>query len=458
MGLDFSTVRFDTRPEAEIAALARTLDNTISISHEATRLPARIVVFILAHELAHIAQKRIGSRVVRATLARAVRSSSYLDSLELEADQAASAILRGVPTMCTLPDVPERPAHWGPLGHYYTVYYVMLQAGVPAKEARIRAFFCQLPDEVWQFDATAATRDYNEAAPDDDNQTLKSGIVSIGTDAAGIKRATPWDEFVMREGPVRPHTPGMKNPTDYFEDPVSKRNRLHFDKAVVRGLHALTGRSYEAETQYRLRVLRHNWKDLVLSGLALHPLGDSFSHRPLSGDHEMYGDHHGHLFDGHEPDNVASRPANYMNYAKTLFETVSQLIGGRNSFKLAAEPVLKEISSIHVIPRSPSASDLSRRGAGHPGSDPRLINLSGGVRYADAIDPKAAEERGLKKLIGALSITPGFDSSYRPEKLGYVYWKEFAQKHHKMLEMVGGAAAVRAKIERAALRWDQRLP
>ena len=432
---DFSEVRLDLQPATALGGLARTIGSTISLSHEAAHLPATSVDFILAHELAHVVQKRLGSRAKQAGLARPTHGD-HVAAIEREADAAAAAILSGSAMRCVLPDDPARPAHWGELGHYYTSYFVMLKAGVDPKKARVRAFFCQLPDQVWQFDATGATRDYNEAAPEDSDYGLKSYAVSAATWFADIKRATPNSAFVYQtQTRMTGDESGVYEIKVKVEDPVARAARLPRDLNVIRGLHCLTGGSSTLETEFRTNVLKQNWTDPVLSGLALHPFGDSFAHRTESDIKVMYGDDHGHLFDGHDPDYVSQRPENYIGYARALYEAIPAEGGkAKLPFAISVEPALRTICEIKIpIPE------------GIPGKR-REMRLSG----------KGAEDKGLAKMKALLSQIEGYDPSYDPVREGAGYWSTFAVANKAILDEVGGAEAVRTKIMMAGMRWNAR--
>ena len=52
------------------------------------------------------------------------------------------------------------PRAYSEAGHYYTVYYLLLAAGAQTSDAAEMAFYCQMPDQVIEFDALNAGYDY----------------------------------------------------------------------------------------------------------------------------------------------------------------------------------------------------------------------------------------------------------------------------------------------------------
>ena len=209
---------------------------------------------------------------------------------EMEADSAAVQVLQGRRYACSVPLPIGQLATWGPAGHYYTVYYVLLAAGVENAEAARLAFYTQMPDEVRELDAEAAGWDYISTAND------------------GTGGDTPQD----------------------LQD-ASRRKTLELLREKERceiiqmGLHCLTGRDSWAETEARRQVLDRCSDDKFAFGLALHPLGDSFAHRKLDNERVMYSAWLGHGVEAwprkrhHVPDQIHMRPRLYPEYVKVLF-------------------------------------------------------------------------------------------------------------------------------------------
>jgi hypothetical protein len=244
LGMDLSDVIF-----SEVAAqcvpsgvLAWAFRDRIFLSSAVRTLPEADRRQIVAHELAHVAQKRLP----------ACGRHSGAD-YEAEADAAGAAICAGQSFDVRRADPTDLPRFWGPAGHYYTCYFVMLAAGVRPVEARVRAFFCQMPDQVAEFDAAVAAVD--------------------AFTGASFNSARPMHPYQGKFG-------GMHN----------KELKLQDDAIVESGLHSLTGHSSAGEQTYREQRLREMFAsdDHLGVGLALHAFGDSFAHVQFKNPSLMY--------------------------------------------------------------------------------------------------------------------------------------------------------------------------
>lgn len=194
---------------------------------------------VLAHELTHVVQKELGARHRCAT-------ATPCAELEAEANEIADTIMSGRPVNPRLYDPSPEPRCWGPAGHYWTIYFVCIAAGLEKQEAMDNAFYAQMPDQVDELDATQEGFAFFENYP----------RVFMGD--AGADR-------VLRT------------------------------KAVQMGLHALSGWSSEYETKYRTNILKTLNPGSFEFALALHPFGDSFAHRLVNGGERMYYGPIGHL-------------------------------------------------------------------------------------------------------------------------------------------------------------------
>jgi Domain of unknown function (DUF4157) len=204
--------------------------------------------YVLAHELVHVAQKQKGKACAAPSTAPSVAR------VEAEANEIAFQILAGKTVSRITPDPSPDPSCWGPAGHYWTVYFASMAAGLDKQEAKDNAFFAQMPDQVDELDAT--------------------------------------DEG---EG-FYPNYLGFVIPGD------GTANRLLRRIAVQKGLHALTGWSAENETTYRTNILKTTKPGTFEFALALHPFGDSFAHRIVNGGARMYSGPAGHAVEVHASD------------------------------------------------------------------------------------------------------------------------------------------------------------
>lgn len=230
---------------------------------------------VIAHELAHVVQKRRARKRLAPT-----RRGPVADwRIEAEAEAAAIVAVNGRSCRGLSGDASGMIRAWGPAGHYYTCYVAALAAGIPEDAAARAAFFCQMPDQVANFDAKEAGEDY---------------VLTV----------------------VLPVLLG------HGKDVTAHALEL---MEVQRGLHCLTGRDSSAETQLRVDVLKQQSRELgsAIFGLALHALGDSFAHRNRSNPSVMYDAPYGHFYLelkwGQSVDNIKEHANLYKNYASTLF-------------------------------------------------------------------------------------------------------------------------------------------
>ncbi|WP_281932424.1 hypothetical protein [Roseibium album] len=443
LNTDLNSIHIEFKNASEIGAFASATDELVTLAFELQEAPQRAFDFILRHELVHIAQKRNFDRK-RSTHSAAKITALLSSEIEQEADRIALAMDAGCNQTieCRLTDIPQRAAYWGELGHYYTIYYIMLSAGIDAREARIRAFFCQLPDEVLEFDATAATRDYEQPAPegkDGGDVQLNAYARMIGK-AAGIPRATPKDEFhyiQARRYIENPKTGAVSEKIVLVEDPKTRKERRQKDQDVIRGLHTLTGGDSSRETETRRKAVIANWRDPVISGLALHPYGDSFAHRVLKGESNTYGPKCGHAFHGHKPDYVSQRPSLYLQYAEDLYDLVSEQSNApKIPFDKVIKPKLDKVLNIY-----------EQRSSHQKGNEHEFV-----VR----IEGKGAEEKGLKNLKHFLQLHSGFKGDYSPERHRGRHWRDFFRINKSYIQSMNidyNERQIKLLIEQAASMW-----
>lgn len=264
LGEDLAAVRIGALPAARArhAPLAMTIADRILVSPVLDRMPAEVARAVIAHELVHIVQKRRGRGGPRGAT-----GPRHGAAIEAEAELGALRLCVGAPFRPLLADAPQIPRFWGPAGHYYTCYFVMLAAGVDPEMARLRSVFCQLPDQVRQFDATAAAID---SKVDADSIALRGAVRASGL------------------GPANPH--------QWYESVQEKSARILQNAQVESGLHSLTGSSSSDEQSFRFKVLTEifNSRDHLAVGLGLHAFGDSFAHVDQSNRSLMYKNGIGH--------------------------------------------------------------------------------------------------------------------------------------------------------------------
>jgi Domain of unknown function (DUF4157) len=309
---DFRTVIMHMERDTPDCSPARAIGEHIFISRNWYRPDTMLGRRILAHELAHVVQKRRGHALRPGTRLRP--STDLL--VEIEAHAAANVVCSGGLFKCETADPPERPRCWGPAGHYYTTYFVLLCAGVDDAIASKMAFFAQMPDQVRELDATQVE----------------------------IDRLT----FGLR-------TPNAT------KGPLSRKEIKSRDNIVQMGLHCLNGRRSEDETKLRRQRLEDAKLPSFKFGLAIHPFGDSFAHRIIDHEVQLYGPGMGHAVElfhgrsGHAPDYVNWRPKLYKEYANCLYEIFCQKSPnsarvGQKDFASGIETIIAEDARNSSLP------------------------------------------------------------------------------------------------------------
>jgi hypothetical protein len=284
LGERFADVDLHVRGARAYAAPGRVVVPESVMGRAAT--PASRLV--LAHEFAHVAQFR------RATSAAAHAPAG---ELEAEAAQAAVALAGGRTHRCRMAAAPGAQLAWGVAGHYYTVYFVLLAAGLEPVMAKTLAFYAQMPDQVDELDATSAGVDM---------------MVSV------------------RDAPVLR------------------------DIQIQMGLHALTGGDAEQETAGRATRLKSAPLGSFEFGLALHAYGDSYAHRQISHPARMYDPGFGHAVeyihfrDAHSPDFTNRRSLLFKRYGTELFDLV-RTMPGVGSARMNTSTVGSAMDSITAV-------------------------------------------------------------------------------------------------------------
>jgi hypothetical protein len=425
-----------TQVTAALETVAAASNNRIYLSSDFLRHNEAFREYVLAHEFAHIAQKSLA----RSSIVPLEKTPSSRDLLEAEAHLAAAAALRGRKARIELPDASNHLSPWGPAGHYYTCFFVMWAAGVDATKARDRAFFCQMPDQVFEFDATAAGFDYLSC--EFANQCRGMEVSFRGH---YLYTSTPRAINPRLLGPPIAADPDMKyqvsleaiatpsggsviavNAAYVFSD---KATQLQVDDDVSQGLHALTGGLAESETGFREKIFRHCTDDLTL-GLALHPYGDSFAHRSITTRELMYDPIVGHALAEHEPDKIGSRLPIYLLYVKGLYNITRQHMKC-GSPKLSLSDTLKALTSAYKGSDGPSPTD----------------NQDSVTDKHDQAD--RAECDVLKKLL------PNVPLRYEPELEDQSYWFHFCRRrpHSAILHENGGPDAVYRRVRELGHSW-----
>jgi hypothetical protein len=358
------------------------------------------LALVLAHEAVHAAQ-------------RVAPGPGRLDP-ERDAAEGAVAVLAGRRHRVRARLAPTTAAAWGEDGHYYTCYVVGLMAGVDPEAARLRALFCQMPDEVHEFDATSAFWD--------------------------MRRVSPPDEDDMRYDRASVSTrlyPGPHGNTAFVqvENPTYTRRRKSHDLAIQAGLHCLTGEKAMLERARRTATFQSiGQADHLTYGLALHAYGDSFAHMRVSdlgpGTAGMYRPGVGHGHDLHEPDLLGGRVNLYGHYVAGLYDRFRA--GATSAAPYRRDEVVRGLMGCAAKAGRPEWWDKVRDG---PRTDKGCVILRD---YAAALPQRIA-------------LHP-----YRPENVAATEWQHWWPTHAASLRRVRPNRTMRQvydEIAQIALRW-----
>ncbi|WP_431282611.1 DUF4157 domain-containing protein [Humitalea sp. 24SJ18S-53] len=275
---------------------------------------------VLRHELAHALQQRGTGRRGFAE-AEAIARTHTPGPIRAAAD-------------------PRDPAAWEEVGHYYTVYAVLLGSGVKDALAKRLAFYTQLADEMADLDAMNLLLE-----PD---YTPRPVAHELAARIAQQERNGYADSFAnlpveLNNGICTMLQAGRMWSGCYAARQVTVLPEPSRDFSIMldvhKGLHSLTGELMERETAKRLAILRgiDPSADPFAFGLALHAFGDSYAHRDTP-NHRMFGPGVGHGvesqasrfgIDGHvHVDGVGpTKRADYQAYVGQLYDLFATRCG-----------------------------------------------------------------------------------------------------------------------------------
>jgi Domain of unknown function (DUF4157) len=316
---DFSSVVIHTSRNSDkltrqVGANALTVRNHICFSACSYNPHSTVGQLTLAHELAHIVQKRRGKYDTK--------HGHSLNASLFEAEAAwASLHVVGCNACPALSSDPtDIPRLWGPEGHYFTVLLIARLAGLASHDALRLAFYAQLPDQIDDLDAIVAGKAWAET-------------IAVRT-------------ILPVTGPL-----------------ITRPAQPHLN--VQAALHCLNGNLASAETSFRAEVLNKQSFDAAFHfeyGLALHAFGDSFAHRNSDLDAaNMFTYPYGHLLKyqqnfhpedlmglGEAIDNINRRAKLYRQYGVDMYRILLRRSGkeGKPPVPFAdLEKMLADISS-----------------------------------------------------------------------------------------------------------------
>lgn len=433
----------------EMKSIAFTVGKHVFFGEGSYRPKSPAGRYLLAHELAHVVQKRLGP-------ASGLEPGADLDTgaIEEEAEQAALVVSTGGRFQCRLPDLKMRPAPWACAGHYYTVYLAYLNAQASDSEALKTALYCWLPDQVNEFDAfDLFMKHVKQTAADMGKITLRTGNPLLLPLAA----------------------------LEAWEAKEAMESRWKYLETVHRGIHCLNGGDALAETALREKIITEDRTlNILLRGIAHHSYGDSFAHRDVAGGNKMYGTGYGHgrqLYNGHDPDNIwhESRRQTYQDYVTGLLGiacawTKKPPAVPLESFLWALEPMLATppqpafTTSAHLaaLRRNPIQADL-RAMLDDPFQGKRLAN--GTTEQNKTLQSLATasisrDEAGCcqhmqnvaARLLGRPMRSLGYDPD-RPARPWKDYYME--NRHHIDEDTKTQGASALVSIFAQAAKWSR---
>ena len=259
----------------------------------------------------------------------------------------------------------SNPARWldpdgryAEAGHYYTTFYVALKSGMNEAQAKQLAFLSQLPDEADEFDAIGVQ--------------AEAGLDSL------LRASLPLAAINL---------------------PINRKNADRRD-LIQPILHALNGGSGQEETEITLSAMYAARDDVVVTGLLIHRLGDTYAHRNVNNantDADLYSKGLGQAADGRSPDVIQSHPDRYLAYAQKLaqFTGVRQGMDPKQVAAFESE-VVKALTPVAGI------SKLTEEEQSHAAS-PWRISVRAWERYRTNDQLEASSIHMLKELISAQS-------------------------------------------------------
>ena len=279
LGADLSDVRVHASRASAAAASALNakafaLGENVCLSDGAEDLHSPEGFRLLAHEVAHVLQQRLARGARLAPVSR--------ERLEQEADAAADAAVAGRSYRCTVADTSGQPALWGLCGHYYMPYLMFLNAGADAKTAQRLGLWCWLPDQVQELDAAHIAIIAGKNMGDAIGRSYFPDVHWVAGKSQGVKDFTDNQWHGPRDN-LAQHNRG-----------VTYAHELQYVEAIQTGLHVLTGKSSEAETDRRTKIFNGGKHlKLLYRGLCLHPYGDTFAHREFKDSSILFGKAYG---------------------------------------------------------------------------------------------------------------------------------------------------------------------
>ncbi len=402
-----------------LGSLACTLGNHIYFRRGAYAPHTAAGRTLIAHELAHVVQKRRG-RGMRAD--EPVRPADVA-ALELEADLGALAASRGARFECRLRDAALRPARWGCAGHFYSVYLAYLNAQASEKDAFKTALYCWLPDQVEELDAKHLFLDYQFRT------ALTAGSYARFPGATGVPLGVAQQIGSERE---------------YYE-------------MIHRGIHCLNGADAKKESALRAKVLQNGNLNFLLRGVAHHPFGDSYAHRDFENPKVMYGVGIGHGTDLGHPDEPwhQDRGPIFLDYIADLQVVASAWtkkapIVPIGALQLALDPVLHSTcrtpphakGTLRKVYAQPLPGKVAPPGGPQrPAGSPQLMVPNSDKYYTKALEMSdcagVGDERGccdhLKRvaaeLVGRPIRHPWYDPVREPQP-----WRDYYREHKPLID------------------------
>lgn len=282
-------------------------------------------------------------------------------------------------------------------GHYYTVLLAAKAAGYETDRALTIALFAQLPDEIGSLDAT--------------NLAIQSvlgqnGIEGLRWRGDPSKARSAYELSAMTEKTFTANEFGVWRVHDIG--------------------HSLSGGDPVERTADLRRAATEATSDETL-GILLHAFGDSYSHRQLGKEEELYSAGAGHTRHLTRPDQIAVRPKLYQEYLGDLVDTLAK----KRGHVLKNEERVEFITSMMNLVNEPVEKANARIRSNEKSNAHSYKNLELGIADKAIL---VGFRKKAQNLMASEDVKGGVEKVLTPEKAGTGYFARTAALEQEQLD------------------------